>query len=243
MAATMRKLEVGDTLGEIFATYREQAGVLLPIAFWMFLVAAIANGVAGGDSGLLGLALLISLVIGILYQGVVVNLVRGLKAGGEESTMGELVSRTLPFVGTLFVVALLAGIGVGIGLVLLVVPGLFLLTIWAVLAPAVVIERQGVSGAFRRSRELVKGNGWPVFGVIISALLITLFASLVLNSIGEAIADGPIVRVVMSAIASTLTAPIEGLAASVLYYRLLELHAPVVPSESQPPLEPPPEAR
>lgn len=231
----MRKLEVGDTLGEIFATYREQAGVLLPIAFWMFLIAAIANGVAGGDSGLLGLALLISLVIGILYQGVVVNLVRDLKAGGAESSMGELISRTLPFVGTLFVVALLAGIGVGIGLVLLVVPGLFLLTIWAVLAPAVVIEHQRVSGAFRRSRELVKGNGWPVFGVLISALLITLFASLVLNSIGEAIADGPIVRVVMSAIASTLTAPIEGLAASVLYYRLLELRAPVLPPEPSPP--------
>ncbi len=239
----MRKLEVGDTLGEVFAIYREQAGVLLPIAFWMFLVAAIVNGLAGSNNGLLGLALLVSLIIGILYQGVVVSLVRELKAGGRTSTMGELVSQTVPFVGTLVAVAILAGLGVGIGLFLLIVPGLFLLTIWSVLAPAVVVERRGVSDSFRRSRELVEGSNWQVFGVVLSALLITLFAAVVLSSIGEAVADGPIVRVVMSAIASTLTAPIEGLAASVLYYRLLELHAPVAPPEPESAPEPPPEAR
>jgi hypothetical protein len=244
MAATMRKLEVGDTLSEVFAIYREQAGVLLPIAFWMFLVVAIVSAVADDDSGLLGLAVLVSLIVAILYQGVVVNLVRGLKAGGEVATVGELVSQTLPFLGPLFAVALLAGLGVGIGLVVLIVPGLFLLTIWAVLAPAVVIEHRGVFGSFRRSRELVEGSNWQVFGVVISALAIALVVGLILTSIGASIAEGPIVRAVLSAVASTITAPIEGLAASVLYYRLLELHELAVPPESVPPAEPrPPAAR
>ena len=40
-------------------------------------------------------------------------------------------------------------------MVLLIVPGLILLTIWAVIAPVIVVERSGVIDAFRRSRELV----------------------------------------------------------------------------------------
>jgi hypothetical protein len=238
----MRKLEVGDTLAEVFAIYREQAGVLLPIAFWMFLVVAIVNGVAGEDNGLVGLSLLVSLIVGILYQGVVVNLVRELKQGGEVASMGALVSQTLPFVGPLVGVALLAGIGIGIGFVLLIVPGLFLLTIWAVLAPAVVIERRGVLEAFRRSREMVEGSNWQVFGVLLATIAITAAVGLVLSSIAASLASGPIVRVVFTAIASTVTAPIGGLVAGVLYFRLLELHTPAAPPAPEPAPVPPREA-
>ena len=58
-----------------------------------------------------------------------------------------------------------------IGLVLLVVPGLFLITIWAVIAPVIVLERAGVFESFGRSRHLVKGNGWQVFGVLVILFL------------------------------------------------------------------------
>ena len=45
-------------------------------------------------------------------------------------------------------------------------PGLIALTVWSVAAPVVVLERPPGLKAMRRSRELVAGNGWPVFGVI-----------------------------------------------------------------------------
>ena len=45
---------------------------------------------------------------------------------------------------TLVFTGILAGIAIGIGFVLLIVPGLFLLTIWALVAPVIVIERKGV---------------------------------------------------------------------------------------------------
>ena len=77
--------------------------------------------------------------------------------------------------------------------------------------------------AFGRSRELVSGFGWPVFGTVIVATLITAVASFILTGIAEAIAGGPILRIVFGALASTLTAPVGGLVAAVLYYRLLEL--------------------
>ena len=42
-----RKLDVGATLSEVFSTYGAQAGILLPVAFWLFLVVAIVDGIVG----------------------------------------------------------------------------------------------------------------------------------------------------------------------------------------------------
>ncbi len=53
--------------------------------------------------------------------------------------------------------------------------------------------------------------------------LITVIASAILFSIAAAIADGPILRIVLGLLASSVTAPIAGLVAGVLYYRLLQL--------------------
>jgi hypothetical protein len=137
--------------------------------------------------------------------------------------------------------------------VLLIVPGLYLATIWAVIAPAIVIERRGIFDAFGRSRQLVKGNGWPVLGTIVVAYLIAIVATLAFTAIGGAIANGPLVRIVFSALASTLAAPVGALVAAILYFRLLPPQSepappaaevlptqPPPPSDSPPPPEPPP---
>jgi MFS family permease len=218
-----RKLSVGDTLSEVFSLYGSQAGVLLPIAFWLYLVVAILTGIAAGGIGLLLVALIVSVMASTLYQGIVVSLVRDVQDGRRDATMGELVNQAMPFIGPLLGAGIVSGLGITIGLALLLVPGLILLTIWAVIAPAIVIERRGVFDAFGRSRELVRDNGWPVFGVIIVAFLITAIGSLVFNSIATSIADGVILRIVFSALAATITAPITALVAAVLYYRLLAI--------------------
>ena len=238
-----RKLSVGDTLNEVFSIYGVQAGVLLPIAFWIYLVVAVVTGIAAGGLGLLLVALVISLMAGVLYQGVVVSLVRDVQDGKRDRSMSDLVNEAMPFVGSLLGAGVLAAVATGIGFVLLVVPGLILLTIWAVIAPVIVIERSGVMDSFRRSRELVRGNGWPVFGAILVAFLITFIVGAILNSIALAITDGVILQIVFSALASTVTAPITALVAAVLYYRLLAISnvaAPVAPAggEMQPPAPP-----
>jgi hypothetical protein len=123
----------------------------------------------------------------------------------------------------------------------LIVPGCILLTIWAVIAPVIVVEKTGVFGAFRRSQELVRDYGWPVFGSVIAATLIALVATLALSSIGDAIAGGPFLRIVFAALASTFTAPITALVAAVLYYRLLALKdgtSPNLDAMMPPPLDP-----
>lgn len=233
------KLDVGSTLSEVFDTYRDQAGILLPVAFWLFLIVAIVNGLTAGNLSLFWLGLVVSLAVGTLYQGMVVNLVSDVQDGHRDSSAGDLMRSALPFLGPLLGAGILEGFGVGLGFVLLIVPGLYLATIWAVIAPAIVVERRGVFDAFGRSRQLVKGNGWQVFGTIVVAYLIAIVATILFTAIAGAIANGPLLRIVFSALASTLAAPIGALVAAILYFRLRELRQPVdegigTPSENTP---------
>ncbi len=240
-----RKLSVGDTLSEVFSTYGAHAGVLLPVAFWLFLIVAIVDGLVGSNLGLLPLVIVVSTIVGTLYQGMVVGLVRDVQDGRRDSSVSELFGYAAPVLLPLVGAGLLSGIGIGIGMVLLIVPGLILLTIWAVIAPAIVIERASIFEAFGRSRQLVRGNGWPVFGVIIVAFLISLIGGVIFTSIAAGISDGPIVRIVFSALASTITAPIGALVAGILYYRLLGMEGgpgPVVGDEPSTSPSPPPSA-
>jgi hypothetical protein len=215
-----RKLDVGATLSEVFSIYRDNAGVLLPVAFWLFLVVAILNGIAGSSLLLVLVASVVGIAAGTLYQGMVVNLVRDVQDGRRDFSAGELLSSATPFIVPLVGAGILAGFGIFFGLILLVVPGLFLLTIWAVIAPVIVVEKSPVMAAFGRSRELVRGNGWQVFGAIVVAFLIVIVGGIVFTAIAAAIADGPLLRIVFSALASTITAPVSALVAAVIYFRL-----------------------
>jgi hypothetical protein len=174
------------------------------------------------DEGLLTLvAALVSLVLAILYEGMVVQLVRDVQDGRRDHTMGELFSSVSPVLLALIAVSILGALGIGIGFLLLVVPGLVLLTFWSVVAPVTVIERPGVFTAFGRSWELVRGYAWPVFGTIVLVFLLVVAASIAAALIGLALGD--VGRAILSWIFDALTQPVAALTASVLYFTLLQV--------------------
>lgn len=75
---------------------------------------------------------------------------------------------------SLWVVNLLYGIAVVIGLILIIIPGIYLLVRFAFVGPVVVLERSGIGAAFSRSSFLVNGSWWRVFGI--GLLIFILFA-------------------------------------------------------------------
>jgi len=231
-----RKLDVGGVLSQTFSTYGAQAGVLLPLAFTLFLLVAVIDDLVAGSLLLFPLGLAVSVVAGTLYQGMVVNLVSDVQDGRRDSSIEELVKATMPVVLPLIGAGLLAGLGIGIGFLLLVVPGLILMTLWAVIAPVIVVERSGVIAAFGRSRELVRGNAWQVFWAILTVVVITVVVGAVFAAIAIAISDTVLMRILFNVIASTVTAPIAALVAAVIYFRLREIKG------STPPLVPEPAA-
>lgn len=214
-----RDLDIGNTLSRIFSIYGDQAAVLLPVAAAIFIVEAVVGALLVSVSPVLVLvAVLIQVVASTLYAGMVVELVHDVQDGRRDHSVGELFRAVTGVVLPLILAGLLVGIAVAIGFVLLIIPGLILLTIFAVVAPSIVIERKGVMDALGRSRELVSGNGMQVFAVIVVIFLLTFVVSALIGGLGSAAGTGG--RVVAEIIASTLTAPLAALAAAVLYFEL-----------------------
>jgi hypothetical protein len=222
----VRTLSPGDIIGRAFGIYRDQIGVLLPAALVVFAINAFVSWVF--DHGLLALiAVVVSLVLAILYEGMVVQLVRDVQDGRRDSSVGELFSSVSPVLVPLIGVSILGGLGIGVGFVLCIVPGLFLLTFWSVVAPVTVIERPGVFRAFGRSWELVRGNAWPVFGTIVLVFLLVVAASIAAALIGLALGD--VGRAILSWIFNALTQPVAALTTSVLYFTLVQMRSADTP--------------
>ena len=60
--------------------------------------------------------------------------------------------------------------------------------------PVVVLEKPGVFAAFGRSRELVRGHGWPVFGTLVVTWLITIGVAIVGGIIVAALGGADVIR-------------------------------------------------
>jgi hypothetical protein len=140
-----------------------------------------------------------------------------------------------PFLGTLIGAGVLATIIIVIGFILIIVPGLIALTFLAVVAPAVVIDRAGVTGALRRSRELVSGHAWRVFGVIVVLFLITAVIGGILSAIGGSASDESFAGyAVADLIVRVLLGPLTAIAATVIYVELRRVKGEPLAQDSAP---------
>src|SRR3954451_10877061 len=214
-AATPQSIDPGSVIASAVSIYKDHAGVLIGAALVVFAVEAILVYVLGPVGAIL------SLIVSTFFEGMVVALVRDVQDGRRDSSIGDLFRGVAPVVLPLLAVSILAGIGIAIGFVLLIIPGLFLLTIWSVVAPVMVVERPGVFAAFGRSRDLVRGSGWQVFGVIVVVILIAIVVAILVAIITANMGDGG--RAAVQWALNVLTAPLAALLVSVLYFGLLRV--------------------
>ena len=237
-------IDVGRIIRRTFEIYVDQANVLLPASAVVFVISGILLALlAAGSPGLALLGLVISFVAVTLFTGMVVELVSDVQDGRRDATAGQLVRAVNPVLGSLILVGIVAGLGEAIGLVLVIVPGLVLLTWWAVAAPVVVLERPPGLRALGRSRELVRGNGMQVFSVIIVFFVLTVVVGLIIE--GAAASAGAGAGLVAQVVVSVLLRPLAALAAAVLYFELRSAPAavqPLAPAAPFPTGGPPPPA-
>jgi hypothetical protein len=214
-----RRIDSGAVIRRVFEIYVDQASVLMPAAAVVFVFTGIIAALLAAASPALSLlAIVIDLVATTLFTGMVVELVADVQDGRRDASPGQLFRAATPVIGQLILVGIVAGIGIVIGFVLIIVPGLILITVWSVAAPVVVLERPGVFPALRRSRELVRGNGWQVFGVILVLYILVAAVSLIIEGAADSASSG--VGIVVRVVIGVLTAPFSALAASVLYFEL-----------------------
>jgi hypothetical protein len=228
------RIDVGAVVRRVFEIYVDQASVLMPAAAVVFVFTGILSTVLVIASPALALvALVIDLVATTLFTGMVVELVADVQDGRRDASPGQLLRAVTPVLGELILVAVVAGIGIVVGFVLIIIPGLVLITIWSVVAPVVVLEHPGVFAALRRSRELVRGNGWPVFGVILVLYILVGVLAFIIEAIAESAGSG--LGTVVRVIVGVLTAPLSALAAAVLYFELRQIATGGAPSPAQTP--------
>jgi hypothetical protein len=93
----------------------------------------------------------------------------------------------------------------------------------------IALERTAAGAAFSRSRELVRGNGWNVFGVILLTILLLLGFEIVLALVLTPLADW-LRSSLASIVSGTLTAPFIALVWTLLYLRLREAKSAPAPA-------------
>jgi hypothetical protein len=200
--------------------YKAHAAHLLAIAFVIYVAAAVVAGLlslAGVFGSLLGSV--VELFAAFLLQATLIKAVQDVRDGRADLSIGGTVSAATPYIWSVAAAAILAGIAITIGLILIIVPGLWLITIWAVIIPVIVIERTGALASFGRSRQLVRGHGWHVFGTLVLVFVILLVVEFILGLIFAAL---PLVlrSGLGTVISGTLVAPFLAVVVTLIYYRL-----------------------
>ena len=220
-------MQVGAVLSEAWNLYKRFLKEFFLTALLVFLVldllSALASTAAGGGTGSRAFWSLIAFAVGIVgyfwVQAALVELVRDVRDGRADRSVTETYRAVQPHLGAVIVAGLLAGIGIAIGLVLLIAPGLFLLTIWSMLVPVIVIEGKSAGESFTRSREVVSGNGWRVFGLIVITFLLVAIASALIQLVFSPLPDF-LDAWLGSLVAHSLTVPFAAATLTTAYFTL-----------------------
>lgn len=165
------------------------------------LVALIASlpplllGAGAGDTApmmaqsmVLGLVImLVSVALALLSQAILVHAafqdMRSRPVDLMES-VNVALARLLPILG----LAILSALGIAVGLMLFVIPGLILLTMWFVGVPVCMVEQLGPWQSLRRSTQLTKGHRWKLFGAILVVYVAAAIISQIITLVFTALA-------------------------------------------------------
>ena len=222
-------------IGEAWETFKAHWRHLVPIALVVYVAVALISLVLVLLLTWVGaiLSFIISLIALFWVQGALVRAVEDIRDGRADMSLGETYERVRPQLPAIIVGGLLAGLGIALGLVLLIVPGLILLTWWIVLIPVIVLEERSAGEAFGRSRELVRGHAWSVFGVIVLTILVVIAFNIVLSLLLLPVSDW-LRSFVSNIVVGTVVTPFVVVTWTTLYYRLRAAKEPPAEAPATP---------
>ncbi|HXE75991.1 MAG TPA: hypothetical protein VNN18_10200 [Candidatus Xenobia bacterium] len=245
-AAELRPLSLGELLDRTFTLYRNH--------FWLFvglmavpysLVLALSLliqglSAAGPDIGMAAIAgagllmlvffLALIIVFGLTQAATIFALSEVYL--GRSTTIRETYSRIWGDIGRVIFVQILVSLGIFVGIILLIVPGIWFALRAAVSIPVAIIEDLQAGDAVRRSMELTKGFTGRVALIFLLMLIISWVAAFVLQfpfmlAAFAYAASGKtvpywlnMISSVADTVANVLAGPLGIIAFSVLYFDL-----------------------
>lgn len=243
MAHTLRPLSLGGLLDETFYIYRNNFLLFLTISalpnLGMLLltlgVAAVASNSANGGSLMVGVLAIFGGISALFAKMFVTALVTAATTLGvsdiylnretsARACFSRVTGKTLKVVG----VSILVGIIVGVGMLLLVIPGIYWAGLYALAIPAVVLEDVGAGPSLSRSSELTKGAVWRM---IVIYFMTTIFALIIGGSLAAGVdALSPaffthtgmitkdMLKEILTAISASVFGPVTAIGLTLAYY-------------------------
>jgi hypothetical protein len=218
----------------------------VPTLVFQWLNASIFAAPSGieGRVLLIFLSLIVNMVAAFLLQAALVTGAIS-DLNGRKIGVSDMISGRMSLIPSLFGLAIVQGVAEALGFLLLFVPGLILMTVWAVTVPAAVIERTGVSGALSRSADLTRGHRWSVFALILVFFIALWVVSLVGTTLlggfrgltalsgvqgASALAQRPNIGLIaFNAVLQVFTSMVGATGIAVIYYELRRARDGVAP--------------
>jgi Membrane domain of glycerophosphoryl diester phosphodiesterase len=111
-------------------------------------------------------------------------------AAKDDRTPVGAYRRTAGHLADLIVSSVVTTVGIVLGLLALVAPGLILLSRWALVVPLIVLDGASWREALRRSNQLVRGRTWSVVAVFVVLTLIAAAVVAVPVTVGYFVIEG-----------------------------------------------------
>ncbi|MDL2210413.1 hypothetical protein LJC26_06380 [Desulfovibrio sp. OttesenSCG-928-O18] len=206
MQAAPSRVSVGSVLGRSLETLLKNPVVFFGLTLAVMLPLSIIASLLPSEFAMV-ITVIFSAILGFVIQGAVAygvfQTLRGNTAGIGDA-LGRGFVRFIP----ILIASILIGLGVGIGMMLLIVPGVMLMCIWAVTIPVCAVEKKGAIDSMKRSAELTKGYRWTIFGLflitgIITGVLSTLLSVLLLPILSGSLLVFTIIQSIIVAIPQT----------------------------------------
>ncbi len=218
----VRPMSLGDILNTTFNLYREHFKLFAGIAALVIVPeAVIAPGlILSGNYLSFVLVELLSLFASMLVTGAMAEAVSAYYSGrplGIRRAYRDLGQGTLL---TLLGVALASALLVVVGLAFLVIPGIYVAVRLVVSTPAAVVEKGDVRESLRRSWNLVEGDWWRVFGVVLVVTILVGTLVLILERILGTFTADALGLGLSTAVVGILVQPIQSIALVLLYFDL-----------------------
>lgn len=203
---------ITEVVGTSFQFYLS----VIPKVFYLMAVIAVVAGVghyltmpvetpstvSSGFSiaGIL-IAFITFLVNMALYAAALV--IADKHAKGETISMNDAIQVAIEKVVPILVASIIVYIGVMIGSILLIIPGIFVAVLTSMYLPLIVLENQDGVNAIKGSCELIWGRWWHTFTVWLLAMII------------------PIILYFLASLAMVFLHSIIGLVANVIVYAVI----------------------
>ncbi|TNE64348.1 MAG: hypothetical protein EP335_07750 [Alphaproteobacteria bacterium] len=198
------EFRVGDVLSQTFSTLFGNffkivlLGILFYVVFGLVMMlftgsfSAAVEGGLGSNGALPSVPLFVGYILGMVVLSMAIQAAITYGAiefqAGRRAPLGAMLRVGMGSIVSVIIASIIIGIAVGIGSLLLLIPGIIIWLMMSITIPVIVAEGKGPFDAMERSASLTKGYKWSVFGSYIVVMIVAWLIDIVLTFAGGLIA-------------------------------------------------------